>query len=1083
MIINIQGISENRIARAVASKTAEQGLVITTNAQRAARIATDLSFFSDANIYVLPDLDPALFKYEAKSRTDLDDYLNAYSALLSGEHAIVVAPVLSALKKLQPKEAFIKNTFEIHTGELVSRNELISRLTYMGYERVASVEAQGQFAARGDIIDVFSPSFANPVRIELFDDEIDSIRSFDSFTQRSVENMDSVAVFPSQLITIDDDVPEIASLLDEGTNAQYLENFVGRFYKSPDFIWNYMKAASGIFVDDPARIAETLDFFEAELVQEEGKTYPLAGDIKRINDFPTENGTFYFTPFAQQIRFAERQDKILSLNTRQAPVFSGHMEVLETELKRLVSDGYKVVIACGSLERYTNLKDFAARAGLDGKIELREGSLSSGTEYIDEKLLYLSETDIFRTAKHVRKTRSKGQKIKAFTDIKKGDYIVHEAHGVGRFTGVDRLTVDGSTRDYLRIQYAGADVLYVPVDQMETIQKYVGGEGTTPKISKLSGTDWQMTKAKAKTAIMDMAREFLKAQAQREIAQGYAFGPDSAWQKEFEDAFPYTETDDQLRCSEEIKQDMQQPIAMDRLLCGDVGYGKTEVAARGIFKALEAGKQVAVLVPTTILASQHYHTFLERFKGYPFVIDMLCRFRTDSQQDRIIKGLENGDVDLVVGTHRLISQDVKFKNLGLLVIDEEQRFGVEHKEKIKRMKANVDVLTLSATPIPRTLHMSLIGVRNMSVIEEPPEDRYPVQTYVLEQDDHLVAEAVRREIGRGGQVYLVYNRVRGIQQQARKLKDLIPEARISVAHGQMGERELEDVMLSFQDHEADVLVTTTIIESGLDIPNVNTLIVLNADYFGLSQLYQLRGRVGRSNRMAYAYLMYQKDKVLSETAEKRLRAIREFTEFGSGFRVAMRDLELRGAGNLLGTEQSGHMLSLGYELYCKLVAEAVAELKGEGEAEENGFDADTSVELGVSAFLPENYVADEIIRLDMYKKIASVYTDEDRIEIFDELLDRFGDPPQEVANLLDAAMIRNRASKLGVSKIVKQQDKAIVIFDEKNVLGPELYLKLMDKYGPSINLLGSEHPRLTLSLARGNTAPQILRLLEALKND
>ncbi|MBR6237051.1 MAG: transcription-repair coupling factor, partial [Firmicutes bacterium] len=511
--------------------------------------------------------------------------------------------------------------------------------------------------------------------------------------------------------------------------------------------------------------------------------------------------------------------------------------------------------------------------------------------------------------------------------------------------------------------------------------------------------------------------EYIQLSAKRQLAQGHEFGPDTTWQREFEDAFPYQETDDQLRCAEEIKKDMQRPVPMDRLLCGDVGYGKTEVAARAIFKCLEEGKQAAVLVPTTILANQHYNTFKDRFAGYPFNVEMLSRFRTDKQQDEIVKKIKTGEVDLVVGTHRLLSADVEFKDLGLLVIDEEQRFGVEHKEAIKMLRENVDVLTLSATPIPRTLHMSLIGVRDMSVIEEPPEDRYPVQTYVMEQDDELIADAVKRELGRGGQVYVVYNRVRGINRVADKIEELVPEARVAAAHGQMGEKQLEDVMMDFTSGRFDVLVSTTIIESGLDIPNVNTLIVLDADRFGLSQLYQLRGRVGRSSRMAYAYLFYKKDKVLTEIAEKRLRAIKEFTEFGSGFRVAMRDLELRGAGNILGVEQSGHMLSIGYELYCRLVEEAAAELKGQ-KPEDAPIKADTQVELGVSAYIPEKYISDELTRLAMYKRISAVSSEEDRLEAEGELIDRFGDPPAEAENLLDVALIRNIASSMGVQRVV-----------------------------------------------------------------
>jgi len=1077
MLTNITGLSENRIAPYLSRIYKEgQALVITTSAKRASKIATDLAFFCDAKVFTLPDFDIADFKYEAKSRNDLEEYLSAYSALLSGERCIVVAPVLSSLKKLQPREVFVKNTFSIKSGLVVDRKIIIEKLSLLGYERVPLVQAKGQFSARGDIIDIYSTCSENPVRIELFDDEVDSLRSFDALTQRSIENLNEVSVFPAQLVTFDEEVPEIKKAVDDGMNAQRLEHYVQRYYEKCDLVWDYAKDLSLIAIDDPSRISETLELFSNELEESEDKSYPDPSNLLKVNTLDSKLGTFYFSPFAQSIKGVDKLDKLDHVRVNEAPICSGHMDVFETALRRYLKAGYKVVIAAGSLDRRVNLEDFISRSNISGDITLCDGTLSSGYDFPDDKLLYLSEAEIFKSAKKSKKHHSKGQKIKAFTDIAKGDYIVHESHGVGQFVGVERLTVDGSTRDYLKIQYAGADKLYVPVDQMESIQKYVGSEGVVPKISKLSGGDWQLTKAKAKESIKEMAEEFLKASAQREIAKGFAYGPDSAWQKEFEDAFVYTETEDQLRCAEEIKFDMMKEKAMDRLLCGDVGYGKTEVAARAIFKALEQGKQVAVLVPTTILASQHYHTFKERFSGFPFNIEMLCRFRTASQQDKIVENIAKGEVDLVVGTHRLLSQDVCFKDLGLLVVDEEQRFGVEHKEAIKRLKSNVDVLTLSATPIPRTLHMSLIGVRDMSVIEEPPEDRYPVQTYVMEQDDKIIAEAIRREMGRGGQVYLVYNRVRSIASEAKKIKALVPEARIAVAHGQMSETELEDTMLDFGSGGADVLVVTTIIESGLDIPNVNTLIVIDSDRFGLSQLYQLRGRVGRSNRMAYAYLMYKKDKVLTELAEKRLRAIKEFTEFGSGFRVAMRDLELRGAGNLLGIEQSGHMLSIGYEMYCKLVDEAVAELKGIA-PEEKPLEADTAVELGVSAFLPENYVSDELTRLDLYKRISAILTDEDRSELYDELLDRFGDTPNEADMLLDVAMIRNRASKLGISKVVKQLSKIVLIFEERNALDAETVANLYEAYGPALTVYGGVEPRVTLVFGKKPATEASLELL------
>ncbi len=1112
MVTNYTGITDNQLAPVIGrllKKRAGQALVLSPTLTGAKRIASDLRFFTDQRIFVLPEVDAASLRYEAKSRADLVQVLAALSALASGEPVVVVSPVLGALRKLAPREVFERDVVRLGTGTEGSeeakrfassfdRGDLIARLSRMGYERMPSAEAFGQFAVRGDIIDVFPPGFENPVRIEFFDDEVDSIRSYDALTQRSIENLERLTIYPAELIVRGEEenrrgLKKIAnayrglteqrdyliSCIEDGINQQYLEGFAAYFYEQPGLIFDYLTDASFVMADDPSRMAEVLDFYAKE--EEEAKkqllerktgvlsdfeSHPDISDLEKINSLKTALGAFWTTPFAQQIRFAPVLDDVTHIEARQAPVYAGHMEVLETDLKRFAKNGYKITIACSTPDRLVNLKDFLERADLLPRVTLTDGSLISGTEFPEDKELFLSESDIFVSAKKSRRKHAKGREIKVFTDIKKGDYVVHESHGVGRFTGVEKLTVDGSTMDYLRIQYAGADVLYVPVDQMENLQKYVGSEGLEPKINKLSGPDWQITKARAKAAIKDMAEEFIKISAQRQLDPGYEFGPDSAWQREFEDAFPYEETEDQLRCAEEIKKDMESPRAMDRLLCGDVGYGKTEVAARAIFKCLEAGKQAAVLVPTTILASQHYHTFVERFAPYPFKVEMLSRFRSAKEQDKIAAQLATGEVDLVVGTHRMLSKDVKFKDLGLLVIDEEQRFGVEHKEAIKALKTNVDVLTLSATPIPRTLHMSLIGIRDMSIIEEPPEDRYPVQTYVMEQDDALISDAIRRELGRGGQVYIVYNRVRGINRIAEKIKELVPEATVGVAHGQMGERQLEDVMMEFTSGSFQVLISTTIIESGLDIPNVNTLIVLDADRYGLAQLYQLRGRVGRSTRMAYAYLFYKKDKVLTEVAQKRLRAIREFTEFGSGARIAMRDLELRGAGNILGVEQSGHMVSVGYELYCKLVEEAVAELKGQT-PEEKPISADTQVELGVSAFLPETYISDELTRLSLYKRISAVVTDEDRLEAEGELLDRFGDLPREAQNLLDIAMIRNRASRAGVARLVQQQGRLVLLFERRNALTPEVFGRLMDAYGPRLMIYGGVDPRLSLTLGKG----------------
>ena len=1088
-----------------------QGIILTSTANRAARLAKDLSFFSDAPVYVLPDVERAILRFEAKSTAELAQRLGVLTHLALGDDCIVIAPIMGALKKLPPKDAFLQDFQTIRFGDQADREEIIERLVRLGYERVASAEADGQFAARGDIIDICPPGSQNAVRIELFDIEVDSIRLLDPVTQRSKGNVKEITLTPAHLLIHDDEafaraVSEISKAhhdetgdyllqcIMDGVNSQYLENYLGYFYEKPELIFDYVSIPSFIMVDDPERIEEIIEFNEreeeedqqqmlerGEAVPQDFKSRPDTGDYRCLYETAPDFDTVYCVPFAMQIKNAPRQDELVDFKLRQAPVFNGHMEMLATELKRYVKNKYSVNIVCSSADRLENLKDFLERNGLEGKVKLLSGDITQGIEDPASKELWFSEQDIFSVAKQrtARTKREKTAQIKTFTDIKIGDYVVHEAHGVGRFAGVQKMEVQGSVSDYLRIEYAGSDVLYVPVDHMDTIQKYLGSDGIVPKIHSLSGGNWEKVKTRAKAAIRDMAEEFLKRAAQRQMEPGYKFGPDSAWQKEFEDSFPYVETGDQLRCIEEIKKDMESDKAMDRLLCGDVGYGKTEVAARAIFKCLEQGKQAAILVPTTVLCSQHYRTFLNRFKDYPFQMDMLCRFRTDRQQDSIKAKLKTGELDFVIGTHALLASDVRFKDLGLLVVDEEQRFGVEHKEAIKRLKNNTDVLTLSATPIPRTLNMSLTGIRDMSVIDEPPMDRYPVQTYVLEEDDRTIADAIRRELGRDGQVYVVYNRVQGINAVARHLQELVPEAKIIVGHGQMGDRTLEDVMQSFFDGEANVLLSTTIIESGIDIPNVNTMIVLNADHFGLSQLYQLRGRVGRSNRMAYAYLVYKKDKVLSEIAEKRLRAMREFTEFGSGFKVAMRDLELRGAGNILGTEQSGHMVSIGYELYCKLVEETIRELKGEI-PQDAVPEMDTSVELAIPAYLPEYYVSDEMTRLAMYKRIAAVASFDERDELFDELVDRFGDLPREAENLLSIALIRHLAGKLGIDRVQLQAGKLVLNFEQLSGFDPRRMSLLMEKFGTRLTVFGGTKPKLALKLTKKPSQDEALEMLRIL---
>ena len=1124
-IVNLSGISDTRItpyAAGCMENSKGQSLIVTTSAGRAKRIAQDLSFFASVPVLVWPDIDPGIFRYEAKSTAELAERLSILDMLAEGKPCIVVAPVIGALKKLPPVNEFFKYSIEIAQGTQLDRESLIRHLVLMGYERTEIVEARGQFAVRGDIVDIFAPGREDPYRVEFFDTEVDSLRIFDIQTQRSKEVKQTQTIYPAQIVIKDKErfnkaLSSIARIyknaesqykdeevirrlrskrdylidcIEEGINFQYLENYISYFYEDTCFIWDYIKSPEFIMVDDPVRMEEVLNSHDkeasedrkiilerAEGVVEDFKSLPDRESLLRIADKADVCNIYYCTPFTQEIKNFKQPDDIVNVTTRQATNFNGHMEFLEAELIKYVRQKYQIVIVCSSQERITNLREFLERIELNDKVELAEGFISRGIEYTDDKILYIAEQDIFPHTKKKSASKSrKGSEIKAFTDIQKGDYVVHENHGIGKFTGVEKLEIQGSIRDYLKVCYAGEDVLYIPVDQMESIQKYVGSDSLTPKVNRLSGGDWQKTKAKAKASIEEMARELLALSAERELVPGYQFEPDSTWQKEFEDSFEFEETSDQLRAAEEIKKDMQSAKAMDRLLCGDVGYGKTEVAARAIFKCIEQGKQAIVLVPTTILASQHFHTFSERFSAYPFKVEMLSRFRSEKQQEEIIKKLKTGDIDVLVGTHRILTGDVKFKDPGLLIVDEEQRFGVKHKDAIKKLKANVDVLTLSATPIPRTLHMSLIGMRDMSLIEEPPENRYPVQTYVMEQDDLLLKDAISREIGRGGQVFIVYNRVRGIHRIANSIKEWLPDANVAVGHGQMGERNLEDVMMAFVEGAYDVLVSTTIIESGLDIPNVNTIIIMDADRLGLSQLYQLRGRVGRSNRLAYAYLVYKKDKVLSEVAEKRLRAIREFTEFGAGFRVAMRDLEIRGAGNILGMEQSGHMLSVGYELYCKLVEEVMSELRGKVE-QKSISSIDTAVEISTTAYLPEVYIADELTRLSMYKRIALITDETEKSEIIDELLDRFGDLPKEAENLLDIALIRYMASQLGINKVVLQQKKLVFLFEKENLLTPEIFAALMDEYGLRLNVYGGKEPRISLVLGKSPVVKEAFSLL------
>jgi transcription-repair coupling factor (superfamily II helicase) len=860
------------------------------------------------------------------------------------------------------------------------------------------------------------------------------------------------------------------------------ENYITYFYENTLSFVDYFANDALVFVDEPSRVREKAELvykdFEEIYKEKLEKGEVLTGQANLLYHYDEILAMLHHRQVFTLTSLSKNNPdfppkNIINFSSRMAQSFHGKMDIFIEEVKRWKYKGYKTILLCGSMERAKYLEDTLRNQQvetiriedghhkiLSGQTFILQGSLAKGFEYHGNKLLVITEQEIFGTVKRKKAPLKKkdARPIKSFMDLNVGDYVVHENHGIGKYIGIEQLKVQGAKKDYLHITYSDGGSLYVPIEQMDLVQKYIGSEGASPKLNKLGGVEWKKAKAKVKGAIEDMAKDLLALYAERQMTRGHAFSQDTPWQGQFEDAFPYEETPDQLKCISEIKKDMETILPMDRLLCGDVGYGKTEVAIRAAFKCVMEGKQAAILVPTTILAQQHYNTLVQRFSDFPISIDMLSRFRTDGQQDEIIEKLRQGNLDIVVGTHRLISKDVKFKDIGLLIIDEEQRFGVKHKEALKQLKKHVDVLTLTATPIPRTLHMSLIGLRDMSTIEDPPEERYPIQTYVMEHNDEIIREAIIRELHRGGQVYFVFNRVKGIQQIANRLRKLLPEARIAVGHGQMSERDLENVMIDFMNGEFDVLVCTTIIETGLDISNVNTIIIHDADKMGLSQLYQLRGRVGRTNRLAYAYLTYQKDKVLTEVAEKRLKAIKEFTEFGSGFKIAMRDLEIRGAGNLIGGEQHGHMATIGYDLYCKLLEDTVREMKGEEVVKT----VETTIEISVNAFIPERYITNENHKLEIYKKIASLRGKQDADDIEEEIEDRFGEAPESVTNLIAISYIKSMAQQLGIISIIEGDAFGKFQFDDGGRIHPEMIAGILDTYKDRIQVHGSVTPFIRL---------------------
>ena len=1078
MITNFTGISGSRIAYLAAAelKNKTKSLIVVSTGRQAMRLADDLAFFMpETKILTMPeDVDTGIL-YEARDRESLVQRMKGIQALCCGnEQAVVIAPVSAVMRQTEDWERYMSAVIDVDMGMRIEPAVLRRMLVEAGYVYSAVTESPGEFTSRGGILDVFPPSLANPVRIEFFDDEVDSIRIYDQTTQRSLENLRQVQIGPAaEFIPTDEEIAaavkklddeRIAELFEQKSDVQIYSDCIKYFDVERHYLWEFMDDGL-VIICDPNRLVE-------EIPEHQHK-----GDWQKIYDCDCD----IVTPFPEPVKGLEKMDKVVNARSRQVAAFNGQLELFVKEAESLLKGGYSIKLVSTSDDRSERIREYIEIADVHGDISYLIGNLSSGMVIEDDRICYITESDIFpQTRKKLpkRKKKKSGEGLD-FSDLHKGDYIVHETHGIGRFEGIRTMTADGQTRDYLVIRYAGSDVLYIPTEQLDIIQKYIGSGGNAPSLSRLSGGSWKRARERAKKAVMEIAEDLVKLYAEREASGGYAFSPDTVWQTEFEEKFPYTETDDQLRAIEEIKEDMQKALPMDRLLCGDVGYGKTEVAARAIFKCISEGKQAAMLAPTTLLVNQHYHNFIERFQDFPFEIGELSRFGSAAQQAGVVKGLKDGTVDLVVGTHRLLSKDVEFKDLGLLVIDEEQRFGVQHKEQIKKLKQNVDVLTLSATPIPRTLNMSLTGIKDISTIEEPPGDRLPVQTYVTPYDEELLKSIIERELNRGGQVFVVNNRITGIKTIAAAIERLVPDARVAIGHGRMGEQALEDTMKEFIDGEIDVLVATTIIENGIDIPNANTMVVLNADRLGLSQLYQLRGRVGRSNRLAYAYLMYQPQKVLTEIAARRLTAIREFTEFGAGFKIAMRDLELRGAGNVLGEAQSGHIEGIGYELYCKEIDRAVRMLKGENVTETR---ADLNFEMTIDASIPSSYITDETLRLQAYKKIASINCEEDAADIEDELIDRYGDMPELVSNLIKVSEIRSHCEAIGIDTISERGPRIALKLADVNNMNAYILVIAKEEMGDALTITSGRIPGLLLFTGKQQALIKLLGLMRSLRN-
>lgn len=1080
-------------------------IIVTFHEQRAKELYEEYRFFEKRCAYY-PAKDILFYQSDIRGNVLTSERINALKMMAEEKECTIITTFDGLMNPMPGPEKFIGAVSKIAVGDEVELEHLQKHLVELGYEKNYQAETMGEFSVRGGIIDIFPLTEENPVRIELWGDEVDSIRSFDPSSQRSIENLEEVHIYPACEVVLTQKEREegVARIQKEAeavsaklrkemkteeahrikaTAEEFAEEtleygisagmdaYLSYFCEERVSLLDYFdKDNTVVFLDETVRTIErgmsTETEFSESMKQRLEKGYILPGQMRELFSckeiLAKINSRKCVALVALDLKNAHLDIKEhINIQTKTVNPYNNSFELLVKDLERYKKNGYRTILLSSSRSRAKRLAEDLMDEGLNsfysedfdhevkpGEIMTGYGKIKKGYEYPFIKFVVISESDIFGTEKKKKKRHRtyEGEKIASFTDLNIGDYVVHENHGLGIYRGIEKIEVDKIVKDYIKIEYAGGGNLYILATQLELIQKYAGADAKKPKLNRLGGQEWNKTKTKVRGAVKEIAGDLVRLYAARQSQEGFVYGPDTVWQREFEEMFPFQETEDQDLAIEATKRDMESKKIMDRLICGDVGYGKTEIAIRAAFKAVQDGKQVAFLVPTTILAQQHYNNFAQRMKDFPVNVDLLCRFRSTSEQKKTIENLKKGQVDILIGTHRLLSKDVVFKDLGLLMIDEEQRFGVTHKEKIKQLKNNIDVLTLTATPIPRTLHMSLIGIRDMSVLEEPPMDRIPIQTYVMEYNEELVREAISRELARGGQAYYVYNRVKEIADVATKIAELVPEANVAYAHGQMKETELENIMYRFINGEIDVLVSTTIIETGLDISNVNTMIIHDADNMGLSQLYQLRGRVGRSNRTAYAFLMYKRDKMLKEIAEKRLAAIKEYTELGSGFKIAMRDLEIRGAGNLLGAEQHGHMEAVGYDLYCKMLNEAVKEAKGL--KTEESFD--TAIDVDIDAYIPMGYIPNEVQKLDIYKRIAGIETEEETEEMLEELIDRFGDLPKSVENLLYIAKVKSMAHEVYLTEVSQKADTLKFTLYEKAKIDVSKIPQLVTMYGVNL---------------------------------